>query len=217
LENYSKKNEEVFTMNIKSLWLVGILVGVVSIGYFGYSTLGLNTDKMSEENKPAKMDTKETEAAMASSDAKVVEELMNKGDMASDFELMDTKGNVIKLSELKGQKVYVKFWASWCSICLAGLEEVDTLAAQSNGFKVITIVSPGSNGEQSKEDFITWFEGVEAKNLTVLLDVKGDVANAYGVRAYPTSSYIGTDGVLVKTQLGHSGNELIKEMMMEVK
>lgn len=204
-------------MNIKSLWLVGILVGVVSIGYFGYSTLGLNTDKMSEENKPAKMDTKETEAAMASSDAKVVEELMNKGDMASDFELMDTKGNVIKLSELKGQKVYVKFWASWCSICLAGLEEVDTLAAQSNGFKVITIVSPGSNGEQSKEDFITWFEGVEAKNLTVLLDVKGDVANAYGVRAYPTSSYIGTDGVLVKTQLGHSGNELIKEMMMEVK
>lgn len=203
-------------MNKNTLMLLGVIAIVSVIGYFGYTTLGLNTDKMSEENKAAILDTKATESSPVNSDAAAAER-MNKGELASDFALMDTKGNMIKLSDLKGEKVYAKFWASWCSICLAGLEEVDTLAAQDNGFKVITIVSPGSNGEQSKEDFIKWFEGLDAKNLTVLLDVNGDVANAYGVRAYPTSFYIGSDGVLVKTQLGHNGNELILKAMEEVK
>lgn len=144
-------------MNVKSFGLIGVIVVVVLLGYFGYMALGLDSDKMSEENKPEAMDKVDNAAKASSTDATMVESLMNKGDLASDFELMDTKGNIVKLSDLKGEKVYVKFWASWCSICLAGLEEVDTLAAQDNGFKVISIVSPGSNGEQSKEDFIKWF------------------------------------------------------------
>ena len=49
------------------------------------------------------------------------------------------------MEDLAGEKVYVKYWASWCSICLAGLDELNTLAAQDNDFKVITIVSPDYN------------------------------------------------------------------------
>jgi len=204
-------------MNHKTMWLLGIMVLVGVAAFYGYTTLGLDGDKMSDENKLTQMDVKIAEANGVSSDPVVAQVMMNQGDPASEFSLLDTNGNKVTLSDLKGERVYIKFWASWCSICLAGLEESNTLAAETNDFKVITIVSPGFKGEQSQEDFLEWFKGIDAKNLTVLLDPNGDVATAYGIRAYPTSFYIGSDGVLAKTVVGHNGNELIKEMMEEVK
>ena len=86
---------------------------------------------------------------------------MNKGNPAPDFEMMDLNGNTVKLSDFAGEKVYIKYWASWCPICLGGLEDINTLSAENNGFKVLTIVAPGSKGEKNDEDFKTWFAGVE--------------------------------------------------------
>ena len=40
--------------------------------------------------------------------------------MAKDFSLQGVDGKTYKLSDFKGKKVYLKFWASWCSICLCG-------------------------------------------------------------------------------------------------
>ncbi|MGI2329010.1 redoxin family protein [Planococcus sp. YIM B11945] len=136
----------------------------------------------------------------------------NDGKIAPDFELMDLEGNSHQLSEYAGQKVYVKFWASWCSICLAGMEELNTLAGEENDFTVLTIVSPSSNAEKDTESFTKWFKGVDnTSNIQVLLDEGGEMFEAYGVLAYPTSVYIGSDGVLVKSSPGHFSNEQIKE------
>lgn len=148
--------------------------------------------------------------------APTVPEMMNNGSPAPEFTLMDVQGTSHSLGDYKGQKVYVKFWASWCSICLAGLEDIDQLAGEDNGFKVITIVSPGMSGEQNTADFTQWFKGLETKNMTVLLDEGGVMARAYGVRAYPTSGYIGSDGILVKALPGHVDNDRIKDAFMGI-
>lgn len=139
-------------------------------------------------------------------------EQVNDGKLSPDFELVDLEGDTHKLSDYAGQKVYLKFWASWCSICLAGMEELNTLAGEDNDFVVLTIVSPSSNAEKNSESFAKWFKGVEnTDNIQVLLDEGGAVFEDYGVLAYPTSSYIGSDGVLVKSSPGHFSNEQIKE------
>lgn len=134
----------------------------------------------------------------------------NDGNPAPSFELKDTKGNIHKLSDYAGKKVYIKYWASWCSICLAGLEEINTLSGEEQDFEVLTIVSPGYNNEKKSESFIKWFSGVEhTSNLTVLLDENGSIAKQFQIRGYPTSIFIGSDGVLVKTQPGHLNNDQI--------
>ena len=46
----------------------------------------------------------------------------NRGALAPDFEMEDLKGNTVNLSDFAGEKVYLKYWASRCPICLGGLE-----------------------------------------------------------------------------------------------
>lgn len=139
-------------------------------------------------------------------------EQLNEGKPAPNFKLVDLNGETHELSEYAGQKVYIKFWASWCSICLAGMSELNTLAGEEPDFEVLTIVSPGSNAEKSSDSFAKWFEGVDnTSNIQVLLDEGGPVFDNYGVIGYPTSVYIGSDGVMVKSQTGHVSNEQIYE------
>ena len=38
--------------------------------------------------------------------------------------LEDKDGNPVSLADYKGKKTFVEFWASWCPICLTGLEPV---------------------------------------------------------------------------------------------
>lgn len=195
------------------------LVGLVAFGSFrGQGSHEAMDDDMKTSNeemmdKEEIKDTEKKDEMMEENKDEMKEEnkevMKNDGNMAKDFTLKDLNGSDITLSNLKGEKVYVKFWASWCSICLAGLDEIDMLAGEDE-IRVITIVSPGHNGEKNTEDFKEWFASRGTKNLEVLLDEGGAVTKAYGVRAYPTSVYIGSDGVLVKTLPGHNGNDTIE-------
>lgn len=135
--------------------------------------------------------------------------MTNEGPMAPELTFTDFDGNTITSADLKGQKVYLKYWASWCSICLAGLEEVDELFASDPDFTLYTVVTPGANGEQSKEDFLEWFEGLGYDNIIVLFDEKGMTGKELNIRAFPTSVYMGSDGVLIEALPGHKSNQEI--------
>ena len=128
--------------------------------------------------------------------------------------LEDLSGTKHSLSEWKGKKVYLKFWASWCSICLAGLDELDELSGNPDkDFEVISVVSPGLNGEKDKEQFRKWFEKLGYQNMKVLLDERGELVRKYGVRAYPSSAFIGSDGSMKPVLPGHKSKEdILAEM-----
>lgn len=85
------------------------------------------------------------------------------------------------------------------------------MAAENNDFEIITIVTPGINNEMKKDEFIKWFKSQNYPNIRVLLDESGQSFTDYQIRAFPTAAYIGTDGVLVGTQIGHTSPNKIKE------
>jgi thiol-disulfide isomerase/thioredoxin len=135
--------------------------------------------------------------------------MTNEGPAAPAFELMDLDGNTVALADFAGEKVYVKYWASWCSICVGGLPETEKLSTMDSDFKVITIVTPDHIGEKGVEDFKEWYAARGFENITVLLDVDGTYAKQFGIRAVPTSAYIGSDGVLIKVLPGHVSNDQV--------
>ena len=125
------------------------------------------------------------------------------------FEFTDFDGNAVTLADFEGKQLYIKFWASWCSVCLSTLDETDELAANDNDFEVITVVAPDYSGEKSAEDFKMWYNGLEYKNISVLFDDNGKYMKEFGVRAFPSSAYIGTDGSLIDFTVGHSSADKI--------
>ena len=123
-------------------------------------------------------------------------------------------GKKVNLSDYKGKKVYIKVWASWCPTCLAGLPEVDSLAANhSDDTVVLSVVAPGVNREKKAEDFKEWFSGLEYKNLPVLMAEKPDFFKQVGVIGYPTSVFINANGELVQAHPGHLSNEDIQKQL----
>ncbi|MDF2941314.1 MAG: thioredoxin [Herbinix sp.] len=186
---------------MKTIKLLIVLITFV----FVFSACAINKDAMT--TNPTEQTDKTTGDT---TDQSEMGAKLNEGNLAPDFDLIDLSGKEHLLSDYAGKKVYIKFWASWCPICLAGLEELNTLAGEDEDFVILTVVSPGYKNEMKAEAFIKWFQGVEnVSNINVLLDEEGTLAQEIGLRGYPTSAFIGTDGVLVKTQPGHVSNDVI--------
>ena len=107
---------------------------------------------------------------------------VNEGNKAVNFEFVDYDGNVIKLEDLKGDKVYLKFWASWCPICNDGLPELDELFTKEKDYIVYSVVTPNANGEKSIDDFKEWFKQDDYPNIVVLFDENGKFSRNLGVQ-----------------------------------
>lgn len=74
------------------------------------------------------------------------------GKEASDFELKDMKGNTVKLSDYRGKKVYLKFWATWCGPCRQSMPELNKLVEEKDrDFEILTVMAPGMQGEKQKK------------------------------------------------------------------
>ena len=126
-------------------------------------------------------------------------------------QLKDINNKPVSLDKYKGKKVYIKVWASWCPICLSGLNEINSLSADKNkNFTVITIVSPGLKGEKSTDKFIQWYKGLNYKNITVLLDEKGTVIKRAKILGYPSNIILDSNLNIISTSQGHMNAAQIK-------
>lgn len=135
------------------------------------------------------------------------------------FKLNDLNGKVHSLSDYRGKKVYIEYWASWCPVCISGIGELEALASsyeKSSDIVVLSMVAPGAFGEKSSADFAKWF-GERSYKFPVLLDEGGVMARQFGVRAFPTSLYIGSDGALVAAVPGQYPNASIKAKIAAMK
>ena len=126
-------------------------------------------------------------------------------------QLKDINNKPVSLDKYKGKKIYIKMWASWCPICLSGLNEINSLSADKNkNFTVITIVSPGLKGEKPTDKFIQWYKGLNYKNITVLLDEKGTVIKRAKILGYPSNIILDSNLNIISTSQGHMNAAQIK-------
>ena len=135
------------------------------------------------------------------------------------FSLDDMDGKQVSLSQFQGKKVYIKFWGTWCPLCLAGLEDFADLAKSyeaSEDAVILSVVAPGANGEMGKEDFLHWAKGRQL-DFTVLLDETGEINRLFEVRAYPTSVFLDENGRLSRKIVGEASKEAIAQELAEAR
>ena len=139
------------------------------------------------------------------------------GKEASDFELKDMKGNTVKLSDYKGKKVYLKFWATWCGPCRQSMPELNKLVEEKDrDFEILTIMAPGLQGEKTEEEFVKWFDQQDYKSVPVLYNPDGSAFANYQVRSIPTEVFIDSRGKIGHVQLGAISNEEAKKIIKDL-
>ncbi|WP_394022295.1 redoxin family protein [Anaerococcus martiniensis] len=130
--------------------------------------------------------------------------------------LEDRDGNPVSLADYKGKKTFVEFWASWCPICLTGLEQLDQLSKNASDYNIVSVVSPGLLGEMPKDEFIEWFDDLGHENIEVIFDTNGEFIDEFNIRSTPTNVFLNSDGDVEKVLPGQMPEEMIKEILAEI-
>jgi peroxiredoxin len=124
------------------------------------------------------------------------------GALAPDFSLPDPSGQLVKLSDLRGQYVLVDFWASWCQPCRAENPNVAKAYAAYKHQK-FTVVSISLDNQSARA---AWLKAVQDDGLTwpQVSDLRGfntEVAQQYAISFIPQNYLLDPQGRIVAKNL----------------
>lgn len=118
--------------------------------------------------------------------------------------LHDTQGRPASVYLQKDKPTLIKFWASWCPLCLSELAHTESWAKDRRfqTANLLTVVSPGFLGEKKPGDFEQWYDGLHYPSLPVLTDTGGGLAKSLDIGVYPSWALIDKDGKLARIVKG---------------
>ena len=101
-------------------------------------------------------------------------------------------GQVLALKSLRGNVVYVDFWASWCVPCRLSMPTLDTLYRKygERGFRVV-----GVNKDVAGDDIDRFLNRVNV-TFILLADKDDAIAKAFDVQAMPSGYLIDRKGIV---------------------
>jgi len=117
---------------------------------------------------------------------------------AIDFKLKDLNGEELSLSDLKGKKVFLNFWATWCPPCKAEMPEIEKLYEETKDSDLVIVAVEIGEPLTTVKSFID----SNKYNFKVLLDSDQSVASKYGISSIPTSFFIDAEGNIISKRIG---------------
>ncbi|MBA3010090.1 MAG: TlpA family protein disulfide reductase [Desulfobacula sp.] len=120
------------------------------------------------------------------------------GDLAPDFSLVDLEGKTWVLSELKGQVVFINFWATWCPPCMKELPSMQKLYTTLPGdkFKMLAVLN---NDKPVVANFVANQNGF---TMPILDDSKQLIGARYAITGLPETFIVDKQGIVREKVIG---------------
>lgn len=198
-----------------SIFLLFFLITLLIVSL----TDGENSAPSVDENTPVEIDDEDFDGviwAMPDEEAMATSERVEVSKIAPDFTLETLDGGTLTLSDLKGKKVFLNFWATWCHYCL---EEMPAMQQMYDKYSdELVIIGLNTTGAETSVDEVKPF--VEQMGITfpIVLDKDLEVTyNKYQAFALPTTFFINTEGVVqFKKHVGPMTFEQMEEKFNEL-
>lgn len=135
------------------------------------------------------------------------------GDKAPDFALVDLNGEEHRLSDYKGQGVFLNFWGTWCEPCKKEMPAMDRQYSKykDEGVQVLAV-----NVAQSKFEVQKFIDNYHL-SFPVVIDKTKSVLDAYNVVPLPTTFLISPEGKVEKIITGEMTESQIASYMESIK
>ncbi len=132
------------------------------------------------------------------------------GVAAPELESMDLDGNAVKLSDYRGQYVYLYFWASWCAPCAKTFPDLMMLNDKFSKLKyedADAFVFLPISVDDKKDKWVKAIEKWDLKFDTQLCDLKGmpsETSERFQFDKVPASLLINPEGIIIGRDIGFS-------------
>ncbi|WP_163530770.1 TlpA disulfide reductase family protein [Halobacillus ihumii] len=194
------------------------LIIIVMIGMFGWAVydLAFQADSISNPNTNEEMVQEEPDSSndkvnnTSGTEASVG---LNIGDIAPDFKLQTLKGENVKLSDYRGKRVMVNFWATWCPPCRAEMPDMEKFYQNKDVVILAVNLTQTEGNLQEVKDFVNEYR----LSFPVLLDNESKVAMNYEIRPIPTSFMIDSNGIIQHKALGALNYERMVQEFKKMK
>jgi peroxiredoxin len=183
-----------------ALAIVALLVGIFLVNLF-------------QDQQEKKEKEEAAQIAKESMDLSNAEQGISKGDSAPDFELTTLNGEKVKLSDYKGKKVILNFWATWCPPCKAEMphmQEYYEKNAEKENVEILAVnLTSMDDGKDKVQEFADGYE----LTFPIPLDVEGTVGEEYRAFTIPTSYMVDTKGLIQHKIVGPMNEDMMAEMV----
>lgn len=127
------------------------------------------------------------------------------GNMAPDFQLQTLTGDDVKLSDFRGNRVMINFWATWCPPCRAEMPDMEKFHQDKD---VVILAVNLTDTESSLED-VENFTDEYKLTFPILMDTYLDVANLYAIQPIPTTYMVDSNGLIRYKAFGAMNYDLM--------
>lgn len=141
---------------------------------------------------------------------------LKNGDTPPDFTLTSLDGEDVTLSELRGKKVVLNFWATWCPPCKAEMPHMQNYYEQNAKKDNVEIIAVNLTKaerdvtEDEKIDSVMTFRESFDLTFPILLDPKNSAGLDYQVITIPTTYFIDSNGYIQRAIRGPMNAEMLK-------
>jgi peroxiredoxin len=124
---------------------------------------------------------------------------VNVGDVAPEFAIKDYMGKELKLSDYRGNVVFLNFWYTTCPPCVREMPDMELMnrVFKDRKFKMVP-VSVDTNFDDVKK----FYENYKLTSMPMYLDPGKQVANRYNVYKFPETYIIDGNGIVLKHYIG---------------
>ncbi len=113
---------------------------------------------------------------------------------APDLEVVTPDMQTLKLSDLRGQAVFLNFWASWCGPCRMEMPEIQRLYESLP--EGTTILAVNMTAQETGPETPLAYMQANGFTFPVALDSTGEAGNTFRALSLPTSLFISPDGIV---------------------
>ncbi|KIL49230.1 peroxiredoxin family protein [Jeotgalibacillus soli] len=195
---------------ILALVLVGALVSILIV-----NVINDQKERQAEQARQQQYSVAPAENSRAQEAPPSNGGILEEGQLAPDFQTTTLDGEEVSLSDYRGKKIILNFWATWCPPCIAEMPHMQNYYEEEAKDQNVEILAVNLTSMDHGIDKVKQFTEDFELTFPVLMDESGSIGDQFQVFTIPTTYMLDEEGVIIRKLLGPMDQEMMSSMMNE--